>query len=1023
MTQDLTAFDKYGKSTENCSTCPRYREKRCEPSHKTFSSLPVDVLFVSDQPDPLSASNNKPFYSRGGRIVQRAIEDLRVRKEFNRINYQVIYAAQCMSLAEETPSKIVLDKCNPLMSSFIIGATPKVIIALGADAAKQLGLKDKHKDMRGKSIPYPNDKSIPVFVTFGERAMVAQPGLYNTFVLDLINAFSIANNTGKVAAPKPTLAELSKDYKIPENIDEAIALCEYIRDYTGDPTVEPSRWPISVDTETTTLKTYKPNAKIIGFCFGWARGKATTILFDHPRATPEWQARLPELKTALANLLAGPKPKIFHNAKFDLKFIEQKYRFHVANVLWDTMLAEHLLDEDKKGNYGLKALTAGFLPQYCGYEDHLYDLLTTEEGVSKIDELDKKIDALEEIEIEKTHPEFLKELKAYRTAYAEFVATRPAYIMAVEEYERKLLNYKEERKIWAQLTKKQRVGKVPPIKPDKPTRVVEPKAPKDPRSKKEQKNDSDAGFENVPIKELCIYGAIDGDVTRQLTSIQNARFKAENSSEIKALMKTHMIPGSRVLGKMEHGGTRVDKDHVEYLEAALTEVVQRTEEELYNMAGRTQPTGAARGEKLNLNHAGTIANVLYFWGWEHPTAGRITHDVTQTTARGQASTADKVLKGLVRYEDEAKVIPTVQSYFIERLLTYKKALKAKNTFLANIRSLSKIDGFLHTSFHLNGTGTGRLSSSDMNLQNLPKFLAGYNIKKLLIPSNPDMLIVNVDYKGAEVRVFTAYAPDKGLIQAMNDGMDMHSFFANKVFGRPYEDYENRGSPEKLPDLAYRKLLDEERSNIKRVVFGILYGAGAGKIAETIGIDQGRAQELIDLLFKMFPEIKKYLDRTHLEVDKHRFVKTYFERRRRFPLANISMYRNRARRQADNFKIQSTSSDIVLGQLVEVDEHIGELGGRMLLTVHDSMVMEIPKANIYQVKDFITHYAEKRVRDKYDWLPVPFKCDIEVGPSYGECKPIDKYIADLPHKYIPEGIVEEEEILDDLREHVFEEVAA
>jgi DNA polymerase-1 len=308
----------------------------------------------------------------------------------------------------------------------------------------------------------------------------------------------------------------------------------------------------------------------------------------------------------------------------------------------------------------------------------------------------------------------------------------------------------------------------------------------------------------------------------------------------------------------------------------------------------------------------------------------------------------------------------------------------------------------------------------MNMQNVPKYLAGWNLKKLFIPDNDNYLIVNVDYKGAEVRVFTAYARDEALIKALNDGLDMHSFFAAQVFKRPYEMYARRDDATFIPDKNLRRLLDVERSNIKRVVFGILYGAGPEKISETIGVSVEEAKALIGLLYQMFPEIQKYAEIVEMEVAQNHFVDTHFGRRRRFPLAAIARHAGRAKRQGRNFKIQSTSSDIVLGQLIEMDAPLrSEFGGRMLLTVHDSLVFQFPKKYIHQLRPFVKEYAEARVTKKYPWLPVPFAADVEVGDNYGECQSIDKYVAQNPIILQEEGIVEEHELLTELRLDAFE----
>jgi len=1006
-----------------CEGCPRFDLPRCGV---TPTQGKVHVLFVGDQPDDMSASKNYAFGGHGGRIVQTAIHHLtQSNANYRGLNLAFTYAVQCASPDNTPPDKVSLKQCNPHLHSTIQRMKPTVIVAMGAQALKQLGFRQMFSEVQHKFLKH-FLYEMPIFVSFSEKALIAAPGVFETFKLNLHNIFDRALEAHLV---RPSLEQISENYATPKTIEDAIAVCKSILDFTEDP-LPLELWPLSVDTETTSLHSHLPTSKIIAFCFGWGRRKAATILYEHPFAGEEYLARLPELWVWIKKILQSKKPKIFHNAKFDLKFIELRYDTPVTSVVWDTLLGEHLLDEDKKGNYGLKVLTANLLPEYCGYEDKLYDLLESSEDISKSDEAQKEIESLTPI-LEEEHPEFLKSLHEYKVELEKYESEEEAFKNSNRRYDLELDDYLFCKShlaglvsVWALAVADYQKGarnkpKKPTKwfqKPAKPARLVEPKKPKDPRSKKEQQISKDAGFENIPIHELQIYGAVDADVTRQLAGLQKRRIVAEKSN-VTGLMKTHAIPASRVLGRMEYYGTRIDQPYIDVLEDALSKVIAQTEHEIYEMSGSMTPSG----KPMNLNGAATLGNVLYNWGWKHPDGTRMEpYTIPGFTAKGQPSTSEKLLRTFVAYDDEAKEHPVREALFVERLLKYRKASKARNTFLANIRALSRRDGFLHTQFHLNGTGTGRLSSSDMNVQNLPKFLAGWNLKKLFIPDDDSYIFVNVDYKGAEVRVFTAYAKDKALIQALNDGMDMHSFFASKVFRREYSVYENRFNPEVVPDVNLRKLLDMERSQIKRVVFGILYGAGPDKIAETIGISAERATALIEMLYQMFPDIKRYAEEVEREVDRFQFVETKFGRRRRFPLSGISRMRGRAHRQARNFKIQSTSSDIVLGQLIEMEEPLrADFGGRMLMTVHDSIVFQFPKKRIMQLSDFVKHYAVDRVREKYQWLPVPFEADVEVGLNYGECQSIDKYLAKYPLELAQEGVVEENELLTELRNAAFE----
>jgi len=174
-----------------------------------------------------------------------------------------------------------------------------------------------------------------------------------------------------------------------------------------------------------------------------------------------------------------------------------------------------------------------------------------------------------------------------------------------------------------------------------------------------------------------------------------------------------------------------------------------------------------------------------------------------------------------------------------------------------------------------------------------------------------------------------------------------------------------------------------------------------------------------MLYSMVPELQSYGQGIEQEVIDNGYVETFFGRRRRFPLSHLSRHRQRAYRQAKNFKIQSTSSDIVLGQIVEMDEPIrNELGGRILLTVHDSVGFLVKKEYASQLPDFMQHYGRDRVQQKYPWLPVPFPWDTLIGPSYGETQPLEKFLANHPFAPIPEGLIEENELLNELRDDAF-----
>jgi DNA polymerase I-like protein with 3'-5' exonuclease and polymerase domains len=787
-----------------------------------------------------------------------------------------------------------------------------------------------------------------VVVTISAKMLVAMAGLYTTFYGDLYRAMSLANAP---VAPKSDISALTKEYRFPRTVQEVKDLCRYIVDYAeGD--ASPEKWAISLDTETNTLFPHRDGLKLLCISVAWGNGKAAAI--------PLWHKDTPynpvDVIPAVRELLVSTKPKIMHNAKYDSK-VFRKMTLEVFNLTWDTMLAEHALEEDKRGQYGLKPLTRVFFPEFTEYADRLHELLAKEEGDSQLDNIRKK---------QKTDGE---------AQAAALSSITPA------------------------LTKKIAARK---------------------------KKGQEGGFENLPLDELLLYAAIDTDMTRRLAGLQVRRIAAEERTyrekrvmvnrdrtrqypvpflcqdpePIRNLVKQTAVPLSEVLGRMEFRGIKVDRAYMDDLDEKLSKVVEDTERELYELADKND---------LKLNSAAAIANILFSEGFIHPvTKERTFYPVVTLTKRNQAQTTEKVLKFLV-----AKYACP----FSSKKLIYSKAYKAKNTFIANVRDLSEIDGFLHTNYNIHGTGTGRLSSSDENMQNIPKKLAGYSIKKIFIPDDPSMAFVNCDAKGAEVRIFSAYSQDQELIKSLNDGMDTHCFFADAIVSAVRaeigadEVLESMGLDNKYPltyddfnarekirqtNPSYGEMLDKFRTAIKRVVFGILYGAGSKKIAETIGINLSQAQAIIEMLFQLYPSIPAYIDRTKWELNTFGLVETYFGRRRRFAVKGATGFlRSRAERQAVNFKIQSTSSDIVLACLNEIEKPLErDLGGRLLLTVHDSIGFQLPKKYVSQLPDFVDRYLNIKPGTKYLWLPVEFKWDYELGPSYGELKPFETYVAGL-----------------------------
>lgn len=899
------------------------------------ASSPVGLMFVSEAPSSWSANNQKLFNGRGGRVIRQTWETLKQQDKDNNHKQKFVgvktygtYAIQCqVELSRDQTYNIpasALERCAHYLHATIKNRKPKVILAFGSKALKALGYRAKNfMEVRGRLLDMEiQGHHTQVIPTFSTRHVVAKTGLYNLFLNDFTRAARLASGVDEMRT-QISIEELTKDYVIPKTVEEVKAVCAHIISYTGNPDAfPPQNWTIAVDTETNTKFPHRTDAKVLCISFAWGAGKSTAIPIWHVDAP--WGTGNPEVIDAVQQVLACPKPKTFHNAKFDLKMLENRHGLKVSNVAWDTMLGEHLLREDMSGSYSLKILGRSFFPEFANYADHVQDLasaLTEEESGVK-----ETLKGVRKQPIKDGTPGFEDGM---------FVE------MSKAELDKYLYGKKRDRK----------------------------------------KSANDSGYERVPIDILLTYAAIDTDLTRRLIQHQFGRLHEERyAPKAKSLMSGLCIPATRTLGDMEFSGMRVDRPYVEFLEQELAKLVaaKHTEMKQYWRYSERYP------DEFNPNSTDHISHVLfdgYYLGDKF--VSRQAAWVERNTKSNKWKTDKATLRAIVE---------KTECPFSKALLAYRAGHKALTGFIHDIKLLSEYDGRLHTSFHLHGTATGRLSSSDLNMQNLPAYLAGFNIKKIFIPDEDDEVLVNVDYKGAELRVFTAYARDEKLIHAMNNDMDVHSLFVQEIHGIAYEivsAFESLVDTDKERYLFLKNL----RTGCKRVVFGILYGAMARKIAKEIGDTEEAAQKIIDSMFEKFPTLKQYMDETVAMIHKYGFVETLLGRRRRFPLQHVNgFFRGQAERQGKNMKVQSTSSDIVLGQVIELGQHIQEVGGRLCITVHDSIVATVKKKYVEQLPAFLDYYCVQRVAQKHPWLPVKFSADIQVGHNYGQTIDIKKFIA-------------------------------
>ena len=938
----------------SCQSCPAFHDPCL--AHGDGDN-PAHIVVIGTAPSGFSIGKEKAFYGNEGRMFNKLMEFVRRRQA--RYGDIKIYKTYAALVGGNTPTITHVQHCQVHLRREldgirgVDGAEP-VLVPLGPLPLKALGIQArKITDVVGHimsaTVPTLNGaRKFTVVPCLSMEHVMARTGTASVAISALAKAASIA--FGLRDTKSQDLDVLTQNYVYPQTVEDVKHLVDEIIAYKDNDNASFNKsadfWPIAVDTETNTLYPYSHgDPRTLMLSVSWNEGRAATILLDHPDSPMCDDSKA--VWGHVRRLLQCPKPKVFHNWKFDHKFLEIVNGIEVNNVKWDTMLGEHYLEEDKKGLYSLKQLTPVYVSGYEGYDDALQSIFRGADISGKQDNSVALTDSdiLTAAVPDGRDPGKWEELQEWIKSRAA-VRKIPAKKRDMEEKAAFKVSGEKIKELRAELEIKK------PVK------------------KKKSKKGGD-GFETIPLDVILQYAAVDADVTwtiftKQLRRLSNTRLREEG----RGVMTDLYLPASRTLSRMEFRGFNIDQEKLESLTDQVSTKMEATKQDISDYFD----------PDLNVNAAKQVSDYMQKLNFE-PLAGV-----------DQGSTGKDVLAQYLSHypKDDARHI------FCDKVLEYRELHKTLRTYLKPIREFSEADGKIHCTFHLNGTATGRLSSARPNLQNIPKvtcrrigpdgedIFPGFNIKDLFVPSEDGMSIANCDISGAELRVFTAYARDEDMIEALRANMDIHSVTTSKVYNIPYEEVVARKEAGD-PDIIQKRL------NCKRVVFGALYGAGPYKLAEQVNCSIDEAKELQAFLFEAYPKLREYIDDTYAELKREgQRVKTLFGRVRRFKLAGLTeRHAAEARREAVNFKIQSTSSDLVLSQLCEMDEHIHELGGRLLVTVHDSYVMEVPTENLQKMWAFFDHWIVDRVAERFPWLPVPFKYDFEAGPSYGTLKGVER----------------------------------
>lgn len=426
------------------------------------------------------------------------------------------------------------------------------------------------------------------------------------------------------------------------------------------------------------------------------------------------------------------------------------------------------------------------------------------------------------------------------------------------------------------------------------------------------------------------------DEAKTIARLYPLLVKELNDKSLASLFEDIEMPLARVLFKMEANGVALDLPLLKKLSGDCAKKIDELTATLYMMAD----------EEFNLNSPKQLGCILF---------DKLKLPGMKKTKTG-FSTNESVLTALA----EEHVFPSL-------ILEYRQLSKLKSTYIDALPKLVNLEtGRLHAQFNQTGTETGRLSSSQPNLQNIPvRTELGRQIRKAIIPSQKDWLIVAADYSQIELRILAHLSGDADLLKAFNEDEDIHTYTASLIF-----------------DKAETDVTAQMRNYAKRVNFGIIYGMSAFGLAKDLKVAQADAQEFIDKYFLRYPAVRKFMDDEIKKCEQRGYVLTLLHRRRYIPEINSEnmAMRQFAQRQAINTPVQGSAADLMKLAMINIQQEMESrhLISKMISTVHDELVFEVPKNEQGAMTDLIRRRMEDAVR-----LTVPIKVSVKIGKNWLE----------------------------------------
>ncbi|MDP2912764.1 MAG: DNA polymerase I [Candidatus Omnitrophota bacterium] len=440
-------------------------------------------------------------------------------------------------------------------------------------------------------------------------------------------------------------------------------------------------------------------------------------------------------------------------------------------------------------------------------------------------------------------------------------------------------------------------------------------------------------MDKVDVEKVSDYCCEDSDVTFRLKDVLAKEITLKG---LDGLFYDVEMPLVKVLATMEITGVSIDSSYLSGLSGEMALKIDKLTREIYELAG----------EEFNINSPKQLSKILF---------EKLKLPVIRKTKTG-ISTDEDVLTRL----SAGHKLP-------HELLKYREFSKLKSTYVDALPILvNPKTGKVHTSFNQTVTATGRLSSSEPNLQNIPiKTEEGRKIRKAFVPSGKGRVLLSADYSQIELRILAHLSQDRNLIKAFKEGLDIHAFTASLVFG-----------------IEEKEVTAQMRNMAKTVNFGIIYGMSPYGLSQSLGIEVDKAKDFIDAYFERYPDVKQYLEGLIEEAREKGFVTTLLGRRRYIPEVNSSDARLRqfAERTALNTPIQGSAADVIKAAMIAIDEKLrkGKFDSKMTLQVHDELVLDVPKEELQKIYAVVKDGMENVIK-----LKVPVEAHIKAGKNWLE----------------------------------------